>query len=106
VLSPWGREFCQTRCYPALRDFEACLPFAPERYGVHINRGEVDIIGQERMLLVGRTAGRVRVPAGCGVDIALMHGATVEVELGEDAYALVWKGDACIRMAGGKLGVG
>lgn len=87
MFSPQGTEFLTTYGFPDIATFRLFKPYRPERFGVYIDCGEVELADADKVFLVGNTHARLRYTATQGNRLVVMCGAKAEVDA--SGYAVV-----------------
>lgn len=80
MFTPQGTEFLTTYGFPDINTFRSFLPYHPERFGVYIDCGEVELEDADKVFLVGNTQARLRYTAAQSNRIVVMCGAIAEVD--------------------------
>ena len=87
MFDPRAVEFMCRWGFPSISDFEDLGLYHPERFGIYINKGEVSLCGERRVLLVGNTHGFLQYGGTSHGMVCLLHGAEAVVNAG--GYSVV-----------------
>lgn len=75
-----GIEFCLTYHFPSIESLRMFKQDNPERLGVYIDAGVVDIDNPtDTILLIGKTTGRITCTEVRRYQLAVLHGATAVI---------------------------
>ena len=87
MFSAQGSEFLTTYGFPDIETFRMFKKYHPERFGVYIDCGKINLSGVQRAFLVGNTQAEIKCDQTALYRIILMHGASAEIEA--SGYAVV-----------------
>lgn len=82
LFSPQGREFCMKHQFPSKEVFRKFLKYHPERYGVYIDAGKIELVEPKDVYLIGNTRAVIRLENTESHRICVMHGARASVHAG------------------------
>ena len=80
MFSAQGAEFLTTYGFPDIETFRMFKKYHPERFGVYIDCGKINLSGVQRAFLVGNTQAEIKCDETALYRIILMHGASAEIE--------------------------
>lgn len=80
IFSPQGREFMLANDFPGIETLRKFKPYHPERFGIYIDSGKMEITDPGRCLVAGDTQIRIICRETKANNIILMHGAKADVE--------------------------
>lgn len=80
MFSPQGAEFLTTYGFPDIATFRKFKKYHPERFGVYIDYGEIELSDIKNIFLVGNTSARLRYAQTQGNRLIMMHGASARIE--------------------------
>ena len=80
MFSAQGAEFLTTYGFPDIETFRMFKKYHPERFGVYIDCGKINLLGVQRAFLVGNTQAEIKCDETALYRIILMHGASAEIE--------------------------
>lgn len=75
MFTPQGAEFLTTYNFPDLSTFRKFKKYHPERYGVYIDSGKIEISDPKKAFLVGNTIATIKCEETAGNRIIAMCGA-------------------------------
>lgn len=87
MFTPQGTEFLTTYGFPTIDIFRRFKPYGIERFGVYVDCGEVELVNADKVFIVGNTQARLRYTETQGNRVAVMCGASAEVDA--SGYAVV-----------------
>lgn len=79
MFTPRGIEFLTTYNFPDLKTFRKFKKYHPERLGVYIDQGEIELSEARKVFLVGDTSAVLHYSETAGNRVYLMHGAKAAV---------------------------
>lgn len=79
MFTPQGIEFLTRYNFPDLDTFRKFKPYHPERYGVYIDCGKIELSEARRVFLVGRSSATLKYRETAGNRVYLMHGAQASI---------------------------
>ena len=79
MFTPQGIEFLTRYNFPDLETFRKFKPYHPERYGVYIDCGKIELSEARRVFLVGRSSATLKYRETAGNRVYLMHGAQASI---------------------------
>ena len=79
MFTPQGIEFLTRYDFPDLETFRKFKPYHPERYGVYIDRGKIELSEARKVFLVGRSSATLKYRETAGNRVYLMHGAQASI---------------------------
>lgn len=79
MFSPQGAEFLTTYGFPDIAIFRKFKKYHPEKYGVYIDCGEIEISEPKKAFVVGNTLATIKCRETAGNRIILMCGAKATV---------------------------
>lgn len=82
LFSPQGREFCIKHQFPSKSVFRKFIKYNPEKHGVYIDAGKIQLVEPENVFLIGNTRATIRVSKTESHKICLMHGAHADIHAG------------------------
>lgn len=77
--SPQGLEFCLSACFPNLATLRFFKRHNPQRFGIHIDAGEITLHNPRKAILIGRTIATIKCDTCERHEIVTMHGASATV---------------------------
>ena len=89
MFTPQGIEFLTSNNFPDISIFRKFKKYHPERLGVYIDCGEISLVEQRRVFLVGDTSATLSYEETAGNRVYLMHGARA---------AIIAKGFAVVKV--------
>lgn len=75
MFTPQGIEFLTRYNFPDLATFRKFKKYHPERYGVYIDCGEIELTEARKVFLVGKSSATLKYRETAGNRAYLMHGA-------------------------------
>lgn len=79
MFTPRGIEFLTTYNFPDLKTFRKFKKYHPERLGVYIDCGEIELTEAHKVFLVGETSAKLHYSETKASRVYLMHGAKAVV---------------------------
>ena len=79
MFTPKGIEFLITYSFPSLEIFRKFKGYHPEKFGMFIDCGNIEISDNQRVFLVGNTTAKINYRETAGNRLYLMHGAKASV---------------------------
>ena len=89
LFSPQGREFCIKNQFPSMEVFRKFIKYHPDRYGVYIDAGRIDLVEPKDVFIVGNTTATIHIEATASHRICVMHGGSVSVYAGGYSVAKI-----------------
>lgn len=77
--SPQGIEFCLAANFPNLATLRLFKPFNPDRYGIYIDAGTIELKNPRMAILIGRTNATIECNMCSSHTIVAMHGASATI---------------------------
>lgn len=78
--SPQGVEFCLAANFPTLATLRLFKPYAPERYGIYIDAGNISLTNPAVAVLIGKTNATIEFNTCARHKVITMHGASATVQ--------------------------
>lgn len=79
MFTPRGIEFLTTYNFPDLKTFRKFKPYHPERMGVYIDKGKIELTEAHKVFLVGDTSAVLHYNDTAASRVYLMHGASASI---------------------------
>lgn len=95
MFTPKGIEFLTTYNFPDLATFRKFKKYHPERYGLFIDCGEVELSEVRKVFLVGKTSAKLRYNDTAANRVYLMHGASATITASGYSVVKIEKDDTC-----------
>jgi hypothetical protein len=80
--SPHGEEFCMKHRFPSRRVFRKFLKYNPEKYGIYIDAGRIELREPKDVYLIGNTNATIHFEEVEGHRVRLLHGAKAAINAG------------------------
>ena len=87
MFTPKGIEFLATYNFPDLKVFRMFKKYHPEKYGMYIDCGEIELSEAHKVFLVGKTSAKLSYDDTAASRVYLMHGANAVIVA--SGYAVV-----------------
>ena len=87
MFRPQGIEFMLQHKFPDLDTLREFKPYHPERFGVYIDCGEIDLTEARKVFLIGNTVARLKYREIARNQVYLMCGAKAQITA--SGYAVV-----------------
>ena len=80
--SPHGEEFCMKHRFPSKKVFREFLKYSPEKYGIYIDAGRIELTEPKDVYLIGNTRATIHFEETEGHRVRLLHGAMATIHAG------------------------
>ena len=95
MFTPRGIEFLTTYNFPDIKVFRIFKKYHPERYGLFIDSGEIELSEVRKIFLVGDTTAKLHYKDTAANRVYLMHGASAIITASGYSVVKIEKDDTC-----------
>lgn len=95
MFTSQGIEFLTTYNFPKLSIFRKFKKYHPERYGLYIDCGEIELSEVRKVFLVGDTSAKLCYNDTAASRVYLMHGASATITASGYSVVKIGKDDTC-----------